>query len=238
MADQIAENIRVIRERMAGAARRSGRDPDSVRLLAVSKKKPAGMIAQALAAGQTLFGENYVQEALEKIEMFSTGSLAANGPAPRWHMIGHLQTNKARFIPGRFQAVETVDSERLARALSRHAESTGATLEVLLQVNWTAEAGKAGLTGRDDVKRLMEGVLEMPALELKGLMTIPDPELDEVGTRKVYAAIRALREELAGSLGLKDSFTELSYGMSHDFELAIEEGSTLVRVGTAIFGER
>ncbi|MDH4246779.1 MAG: YggS family pyridoxal phosphate-dependent enzyme [Deltaproteobacteria bacterium] len=230
MNSTLAENILAVRERIASAAGKAGRHPDSVRLLAVSKTRPAQEIQQAFAAGQLLFGENYVQEALEKMEQ--------TGPGPQWHLIGHLQSNKARLIPGRFALVHTVDSEKLARALGRHAEQAGLRLEVLLQLNWSGEDTKSGITEESSLRLVLQAVRECPALILRGFMTIPDPALNETGTRRVYSAIRELHQRVGSEFGLGPEFNELSFGMSHDFEWAIAEGATLVRVGTAIFGAR
>ena len=231
MTSTIAENLAAVRARIAEAARRAGRDPQSVRLLAVSKTKPPEAVREAFAAGQRLFGENRVQEALAKME--------ACGPGPEWHLIGHLQSNKARQVPGRFAAVHSLDSERLASELQRHAESAGAELQVLIQLNLEHEATKAGLTEEDALRRLAEHVrARCPRLVLTGLMTIPPPDLPEAQTRAGYARLCALHAALRAEFGLGAAFCELSMGMSHDFEWAIAEGATLVRVGTAIFGAR
>lgn len=226
----IAANLAQVRERISAAAVRAGRNPQAVRLVAVSKTKPADAVRQALAAGQVLFGENRVQEALEKIDEIGSG--------PQWHLIGHLQSNKARFVPGRFAMVESVDSARLAQQLDRHAAAADLILNILLQLNWQGESSKAGVLDESELQALLEAVLACGNLRVCGLMTIPDPALDEQGTRGVYAEMRNQLERLASSLKPGPQFRELSMGMSHDYELAIEEGATLVRVGTAIFGAR
>ena len=231
MPPTIADNLAAVQARIAEAARRAGRAPESVRLLAVSKTKPAAAVLEAFRAGQRCFGENRVQEALAKMD--------ETGPGPQWHLIGHLQSNKARAVPGHFAAVHSLDSERLAGELQRHSESAGVALNVLIQLNLAHEASKSGLAGEDDLRRLVEQVrAHCPRLVLAGLMTIPPPDLDEAATRALYARLRALHAALGAEFGLGASFRELSMGMSHDFEWAIAEGATIVRVGTAIFGAR
>lgn len=226
----IAENLAVVRERIAQAAQRAGRRPEEVTLIAVSKTKPAQAVREAFRAGQRIFGENRVQEALPK--------MVEAGPGPVWHLIGHLQTNKARQIPGKFAAVHSVDSERLAAAMARHAQAAEHPLDVYLQLNLDREASKSGVTGEEPLRRLAEFTAASPRLVLKGLMTIPSPSLDEGETRRLYARIRELLGALKAEFSLGGAFRELSFGMSHDFEWAIEEGATIVRVGTAIFGAR
>jgi PLP dependent protein len=231
MSPSIAENLAAVRERIAAAARAAGRAPEAVRLVAVSKTQPAAAVREACAAGQRLFGENRVQEALAKMD--------EAGPGPEWHLIGHLQSNKARDVPGRFALVHSLDSERLADALQRHAQAAGVTLPVLIQLNWAHEASKSGIGDEPALRRLVEHVrAACPRLALRGLMTIPPPELDEGETRRSYARIRTLHGGLQAEFGLGADFSELSFGMSHDFQWAIAEGATLVRVGTAIFGAR
>lgn len=226
----IARRLQHVRGRIAEAARRGGRGPEAVRLVAVSKLQPTERVQAAYAAGQRVFGENYVQEGQDK---------AAALPADaEWHLIGPLQTNKARHVPGVFAWVQTVDRGKVARALHRHARRQGRTLEVLLQVNWTGEASKTGIRDWDELRRVMDEALECPALRVRGLMTIPDPTLDAAATRRHFADMRALRLRVAEAYGLAERFGELSMGMSHDYEWAVEEGATLVRVGSAIFGER
>jgi hypothetical protein len=231
MPASIADNLAAVRERIAEAARRAGRTPESVRLLAVSKTKPAGAVLEAFRAGQRLFGENRVQEALAKMDEC--------GPGPEWHLIGHLQSNKARLVPGRFAALHSLDSGPLADALQRHAEAAQASLPVLIQLNWGQEASKSGITDEAGLRRLVEHVrTACPRLVLSGLMTIPPLELSERETRAIFAQVRTLHAGLQAGFALGAAFCELSMGMSHDFEWAIAEGSTLVRVGTAIFGAR
>jgi pyridoxal phosphate enzyme (YggS family) len=226
----VAENLARVRERIAEAARRSGRPPEAVTLVAVSKLQPIARIEQAYAAGQRVFGENYVQEAL--------GKIAALPADARWHLIGHLQSNKARLAAERFACIETVDSPRLAHALERHAGEAGAAPEALVQVNWSGEASKAGVTDPEALRRLVEELAGYRHLRLRGLMTIPDPAYGEAELRRCFAEMRRLRDALAAEFGLGERLKELSMGMSHDFEWAVEEGATIVRVGTAIFGAR
>jgi PLP dependent protein len=214
----VAAGLAAVKARIGRAAARGGRDPASVRLIAVSKTKPVALVREALAAGQTLFGENYAQELREKSE--------ALGPGVEWHFIGALQTNKARLVVGRAALVHTCDRLALARELSKRAQAAGLSQRVLLEVNVGREPQKAGALP-EDAAALLEQVRALPALRCDGLMCIPP------ATGDPRPHFRALRE-----LGEKLGLAELSMGMSADFEAAIEEGATLVRVGTAIFGER
>lgn len=224
----IAENLAQVRQQIAEAAKQAGRDPSEVRLVAVSKTKPVEMIQQAMAADQIIFGENYVQESQTKIP--------AIGPGPQWHFIGHLQSNKAKVVAGLFDVVQTVDRMKLARALDRHAGAAGRKLGVLLQVNVGQEAQKSGCSEEQAIE-LAQGVAELEHSELKGLMTMP-PFFDQPDmVRPYFAQLRELSLRLAHDLA-PGSMDELSMGMSGDFIAAIEEGATLVRVGTAIFGSR
>ena len=233
----VAESLARVRERIALAAGRAGRDPAEVTLVAVSKTKPAEAVREALAAGQQVFGENRVQEALEKIELLGS-RVGGQGEGPDWHLIGHLQTNKARFVPGHFSTLESLDSPKLARALQRQCAETATGLDVYLQLNLDEETTKSGVTKEDDVRALLECVLDCPNLRPLGLMTLPDPALDETGTRRSFARMREELAHLQQAFSPGADFKELSMGMSHDFEWAIEEGATLVRVGSAIFGAR
>jgi hypothetical protein len=226
----IADNLAAVRHRMTEAARRAGRPADAVTLVAVSKTQPPQAVQAALAAGQRIFGENRVQEALAKMD--------AVGDGPLWHLIGHLQTNKAKWVPGRFDTVQTLDSERLAQALDTHAHGREGPLKVLLQLNLTREATKSGVADWDALCRLLESVRRCTSLLPTGLMTLPDPALSESETRAHFAQVRGMLERVRRELDPGPAFRELSMGMSHDFEWAIEEGATLVRVGTAIFGQR
>jgi pyridoxal phosphate enzyme (YggS family) len=224
----LADNLAQIQERMAQAARSAGRKPGSVRLVAVSKTKPAEMVRRALAAGQTVFGENYVQESQAKIPEI--------GPGPEWHFIGHLQSNKAKTAVELFQVIQTVDRLKLAKALDRHARRQGKTIQVLLQVNLGREPQKFGCDARE-VPALAQATAELESLRLRGLMTMPPFFDDPERARPYFARLRELAQRLEADLP-PGSMSELSMGMSGDFEAAIAEGATLVRVGTAIFGAR
>jgi pyridoxal phosphate enzyme (YggS family) len=209
-----AERLVGVRARIAGAARRAGRDPTSIRLVAVSKTQPVDAVREAVAAGQTLFGENRAQELVQK----------ADAIAAEWHFIGHLQTNKVRQVVGRATLIHGVDSLALANEIARRKGPP-----VLVQVNTSAEASKSGVDPRDAVRFCAD----VAALcDLRGLMTIPAPALDP---RPAFRLLRELAQE-ARARGL--AVHELSMGMSADFEVAIEEGATLVRLGTILFGPR
>jgi pyridoxal phosphate enzyme (YggS family) len=217
----VAEQLARVRERMAAACRRAGRSPDEVTLVGVSKGVPASRVAEAHAAGLQDVGENRVQEAADKIE-----ALVAQGVRPRWHLVGHLQSNKAKTVTGLFAILHSVDSVRLAQALSRRAREP---LPILLEVNVAQEASKFGFTPRE-VASALPSIVDLPNLEVRGLMTVA-PQTDQPeSVRPVFQRLRELRDEL--------DLRELSMGMTNDFEVAIEEGATMVRVGRAIFGER
>jgi PLP dependent protein len=229
----IAANIASIHERIAAAARRAGRDPDDIALMAVSKTQQPERIREAYAAGQRLFGENRVQEFAGK-----SGPLAHLRDA-EWHMIGHLQTNKAAKTAELFHAVDSVDSVKLAEKLDAAARQLGKKLDVLIEVNVGGEAAKSGVAL--DAEELEELLLAAPRLEglaFCGLMTVPPFTDDPEGARPYFRKLRDLRDTIAARELPGVNMDVLSMGMSHDFEVAIEEGSTCVRVGTAIFGER
>ncbi len=223
---QIAKNLEEVHRRMAAAAQRAGRDPAAVRLVAVSKTVPVELIRQAVAAGQRLFGENYLQEARGKIETL--------GEAASWHFIGHLQSNKAKAAVHRFELIHGVDRLKLAEALDAAAASKGTIQKILLQVNLAGEASKSG-TSPEAAPELLRQISQLPHLRVVGLMTMP-PFLDPEAVRPYFRALRELRDRLQDLGGTP--LPELSMGMSGDFEVAIEAGATLVRVGTAIFGSR
>ncbi|HSN77599.1 MAG TPA: YggS family pyridoxal phosphate-dependent enzyme [Anaerolineae bacterium] len=235
----IAANLALVRQRMAAAARRVGRSPDEVVLLAVSKTHPAALIEQALAAGQRAFGENLVEEAWAKFG--DPGSPLAGPPdaaaRPRLHLIGPIQSRKAALaVACRPALIHAVDRLKIAARLDRFAREAGLALDVLLEVNVAGEASKFGFTP-DAVRRDTETILALPNLRVRGLMTIPPYEPDPEAARPHFAALRRLQGELAQRYPQAD-WRHLSMGMSHDFEAAIEEGATIVRVGTAIFGTR
>ncbi len=221
------DRLGAVLERIAAAARRAGRDPAQVRLLAVSKQQPATVIRAAAQAGQREFGENYVQEALAK--------LAVLGDLPlTWHFIGQLQANKTRDVATAFQWVHTVDRARIAQRLNDQRPHYAGPLDVLLQVKLAAEAGKGGVTP-DELPALADTVAGLPRLRLRGLMCLPPPEEDATRQRAPFRRLRELGEDL-GRRG--HALDTLSMGMSADLEAAVAEGATLVRVGTAVFGPR
>lgn len=216
----IADNLQAVKARIGRAARAAGRDGAAVTLLAVSKTHSAARIAQAREAGQQVFGENYVQEALDKMA-------ALDGL--EWHLIGPLQSNKTRLVAERFQWVHTVDREKLARRLSEQRPATLPPLNVLIQVNASGEATKSGIA-LEEITNLASAVASLPRLRLRGLMAIPEPGAARSRFHEVKLAYERLKDEFG--------FDTLSMGMSDDLELAIAEGATLVRIGTAIFGHR
>lgn len=225
-ATGIAERLGQVRERIERAAARSGRSSSTVLLVAVSKTKTREQIREAYAAGQRDFGENYVQELAEK-----AGSLS-DLAGIRWHLIGHVQTNKAKKAVEVAHMVQAVDSERLARELGRRAEAAGRRLPVLIEVNVGEEQSKTGASERDASEVL--AAARGAGLEVRGLMTVPPYELEAAQAAPWFKRLRELRSALGGEAELP----ELSMGMSHDFEVAIGCGATIVRVGTAIFGSR
>ena len=225
----IEARLQHVRERVARACAAAGRDVQGVTLLAVSKTQPAQAVREALAAGQQAFGENYVQEALEKI-----GELAEWRSRLQWHLIGPLQSNKTRLVAEAFDWVHTVDRLKIAQRLSEQRPPRLGPLQVCLQVNVSGEASKSGVAPAE-LPELARAVAALPGLRLRGLMSIPEPTADPAAQRAPH---RALRELLAGLREQGLALDTLSMGMSADLEGAVAEGSTLVRVGTAIFGER
>jgi len=225
----IADHIGEIRARIAQAALEAGRDPESVRLVAVSKTKPAAAIAEAFGCGQTIFAENYVQELVAK---------AAQLPREiSWHFIGHLQKNKVRQIAGLVDLIHSVDRLSLAQEIDRQWALLGRRCDILIQVNISCEATKSG-TSSEELLELVRGIASLPHLCVKGLMTMPPFFDDPEAARPYFAALRVLAREVAKEEIPGVEMRELSMGMSGDFEAAIVEGATLVRVGSALFGER
>jgi pyridoxal phosphate enzyme (YggS family) len=224
--DKMQERLAAVRRRIEAAAARSGRPSSAVTLVAVSKTIPPATIREAVSAGVKILGENRVQEAREKIE--------ALPGAAEWHLIGHLQTNKAKLAVGLFDCIHSLDSVRLTQELGRHAEEAGRRLRCLVEVNLGEEAQKSGVDAAE-VRPLLEAARQLPRLSVQGLMTIPPFLPDPESARPFFRRLRDLRDRLES-----DGWTlpDLSMGMSHDFEVAIEEGATLVRIGTAIFGSR
>jgi len=223
LSDRVAE----VRERIAGAAARAGRSVETVRLLAVTKRHPAAIVREGYSLGLRAFGENYAQELVAKVA--DVGPLADI----EWHMIGHLQTNKARLVAPVVTAVHTIDSAHLAVELGKRAAKTGRVIGVLIEVNVAKDPAKTGCAP-DDVTPIIDAVRAAGSLELRGLMTMPPYSEDPDASRPFFAQLR----ELQGRHGGVRALPELSMGMSHDLETAIAEGATIVRVGTAIFGER
>jgi len=223
----IAENLKSIRERIERAATKSGRDPAEITLVAVSKTKSASMIREAHKAGHRVFGENYAQELAAK-----AGELADLDIS--WHFIGHLQRNKAKLVAPVASYVETVDSLKLAEALNARATTP---IDVLIEVNIGAEESKSGI-GADGIPTLLTGIDPLEKLTARGLMVIPPYIPDPEASRPHFIRLREIMTRLNEQNIVGSPLTELSMGMSHDFEAAIEEGATIIRVGTAIFGER
>jgi len=220
----IGDNLQAVLQRIAHAARDAGRDPAEVTLLAVSKTHPAALVEQAMAAGQRAFGENYVQEAVEKMD-----AVKGSPHLPEWHLIGPLQSNKTRVVAERFQWVHTLDREKTARRLSAQRPASAPPLNVLVQVNVSREASKSGIS-MEETPSLVRQISSLPKLRLRGLMAMPEPGAE----RARFHEVKDLFERLKSEFG----FDTLSMGMSDDMETAIAEGATMVRIGTAIFGQR
>ena len=219
-----------MRDRIARTAVRAGRNPDGVRLVAVTKTFPLAAVEAAADAGLADFGENRVQEALQKIE-------GAPGLRVRWHLIGHLQSNKARAAAARFDWIHSVDSLKLLRRLDQAAAETGTTPNLLVQVDLAGESAKHGAPP-DEVRSLFDAASRCRAARVRGLMLMPPWNDNPEATRPWFRRLRELRDSLRDEGIAGSALTELSMGMSHDFETAIQEGATMVRVGTAIFGRR
>jgi hypothetical protein len=225
----IADNLLRVKERMAEAAIRGGRAADSVKLVGATKNVAVHRIREAVSAGLEILGENYVQEAQDKIEQLS-GEV-------RWHFIGHLQTNKAKYAVKLFDLIETVDSIRLADELNRRAQRLGRVIPITIQVNLAGEISKGGVQAIECIS-LIRQISELSHLQIKGLMTMPPFFNQPERARPYFRQLRELSREIAEAQLPGMEMKELSMGMSGDFEVAIEEGATLVRVGTAIFGQR
>lgn len=225
----IADNLATVKERMAEAARKSGREPDAVRLVAVSKTVPAERIEVGGLEGCVL-GENKVQEARDKIEALGTESY-------HWHFIGRLQRNKVKYIPGLFELIHSVDNSELAEDIHRYSLKHDVVTPVLIQVNISGESSKSGVLS-NKLEELLDMVVSLSGISVRGLMTIPPFDPDPEKSRKHFSALRKLRDRMRKVNIENIVMDELSMGMSNDFEVAIEEGATWVRVGTAIFGDR
>ena len=225
--EKIAERLEQVRARIAAAAERSGRAPEAVELVAVSKTHPAEVVQAAVDAGQILFGESRVQEARAKIPLLPSRL--------RWHFIGHLQKNKIRHALPLFELFHGIDSLGLAQDLERIANEEGSRPRILLEINLAAEASKHGFAA-EGLRTMMEDLLSLGRLSIEGLMAIPPPAPEPERSRPYFVRLRKLRDELEAEFHLR--LPQLSMGMSADYLVAIEEGATFVRVGTAIFGER
>ena len=229
MESDIATNINTIKQRIAAAAVRSHRAPDSIKLLAVTKTVPSVCIGEAIDAGVTIFGENYVQEAKEKI--------AVIGPRAQWHMIGHLQTNKAKYAVNLFNYIHSVDRIDLARELDKKARLTGHKMNILIEVNVSGEKTKNGIPAATAIS-LVRDVSMLENLSVRGLMTMAPYSANPENSRPYFTSLRNLRDDIIRAEITGILMEELSMGMTDDFEVAIEEGATIVRIGRAIFGER
>ena len=226
----IDRNLQDIRRKITETAIQCGRDPATIRLVAVSKKFPASHIQEAIRAGQLLFGENYIQEAAQKKTEI--------GDAASFHFIGHLQSNKAKMAAQIFEMVETIDRYKLAAALDKALKYLGKTLDILVQVNIGQEPQKSGVLPQD-TEELLKKLLLLSNLKVRGLMTIPPYSDNPEHTRPYFKALRLLGEEMQKKNYFSDSTcVELSMGMSSDYTVAIEEGATYIRIGTALFGNR
>ena len=226
---EVRDNILRIRERIAAAAARAGRDPSAVRLMGVTKTVGDDRILQAIEAGIDIIGENYVQEARRKIELM--------GKSAEWHFIGHLQTNKAKYAVRLFDLIHSVNRMSLAEELNRRAAAAGVVCRVLIEVNLGGEESKSGALP-EEAPGLIRAVAQMANLSIQGLMTMAPWYDDPERARPCFAGLRAIRDRIAAEKIPNVAMRELSMGMTDDFEVAVEEGSTIVRIGRAIFGER
>jgi len=229
MAKNIAANIKEIRHRIAVTTARCGRDPYTIKLMAVTKTVSSEHVKEAINEGITMFGENYVQEAKDKI--------AAVGENVQWHMIGHLQTNKAKYVVQLFDYVQSVDRIELARELDKRARLAGYKINVLVEVNISGEQTKSGIAA-EDTPELIKNVAALENISVRGLMTMPPYFENPETSRPYFRALRNLSQQITLARIKGVQMKELSMGMTDDFEIAVEEGATIVRIGRAIFGER
>ena len=227
----IKDNLAVVQQQLSQAATEAGRSPEDIQLIAVSKTKPAEMINEAVLANHTAFGENMVQEAISKMSALN------NIDNIEWHLIGHLQKNKVKFCPGNFQWIHSIDSIELAKKLEERCALKQQNINVLIQVNLSQEKSKYGVQQLDELFQLAETLHAGHWIKLRGLATIPEPNLGETSTRKLFEKLRMWRDQLQNELDAPE-ITELSMGMTADFQWAIQEGATMIRLGTAIFGSR
>lgn len=228
-SEKINKNLEMVRNRITSAAKRAGRRPEDIVLLAVSKGMDEEKIHSAYEAGQRLFGENYVQEALRKMEKLPSDI--------SWHFIGRIQRNKVKYIAGKFALVHSIDSLSLCDEFQKQCEKRGITVDVLVEVNLSREKTKGGILP-ENILYFLNNVLKYNSIRVKGLMTMPPYSDNSEDSRKYFVELRKLREKLLNSGIPLENLHHLSMGMSNDFEVAIEEGATIVRVGTAIFGPR
>ena len=226
----LKERLTELSAELSELATQAGRSPEEIKLIAVSKTHPSELIAEAFQAGQVRFGENRVQEASEKIERLQN-------PGIEWHLIGHLQKNKARFCPGRFDWIHSVDSQELLELLERQCALQRQPIQILLQANLSQEDSKSGVSDYDNLCRLLEKTQGCQWLRCRGLMTMAAATDDANNIRKTFSQLRTWLEKLRNEFTLT-TFTELSMGMSSDYRIAIAEGATMIRLGTALFGER
>ena len=226
----LKERLAELSAELAELATQAGRSPEEIKLIAVSKTHPSELIAEAFQAGQVRFGENRVQEASEKIERLQN-------PGIEWHLIGHLQKNKARFCPGRFDWIHSVDSQELLELLEKQCALQSQPIQILLQANLSQEDSKSGVSDYDNLCRLLEKTQGCQWLRCRGLMTMAAATDDANKIRKTFSQLRTWLEKLRNEFTLT-TFTELSMGMSSDYRIAIAEGATMIRLGTALFGER
>ncbi len=226
----LKERLTELSTELAELATQAGRSPEEIKLIAVSKTHPSELIAEAFQAGQVRFGENRVQEASEKIEKLQNLGI-------EWHLIGHLQKNKARFCPGRFDWIHSADSQELLELLEKQCALQSQPIQILLQANLSQEDSKSGVSDYDNLCRLLEKTQGCQWLRCRGLMTMAAATDDANKIRKTFSQLRTWLEKLRNEFTLT-TFTELSMGMSSDYRIAIAEGATMVRLGTALFGER
>ncbi|MFZ8993261.1 MAG: YggS family pyridoxal phosphate-dependent enzyme [bacterium] len=226
----LKERLTELSAELAELATEAGRSPEEIKLIAVSKTHPSELIAEAFQAGQVRFGENRVQEASEKIERLQN-------PSIEWHLIGHLQKNKARFCPGRFDWIHSIDSQELLELLEKQCALQSQPIQILLQANLSQENSKSGVSDYDNLCRLLEKAQDCQWLSCRGLMTMAAATDDANEIRRTFAQLRTWLEKLRNEFTLT-TFTELSMGMSSDYRIAIAEGATMIRLGTALFGER
>ena len=227
MTGTLKERIAKVHQRIVAACRRAGRDPSEVKVVAVTKMVAAEHLTDALNCGLTVFGENRVQEFLKKYE--------AIGKAEEWHLIGHLQSNKAKYLVGKVALIHSLDSLKLAKLLDKLSVAHGAPWRVLVQVNVSGEETKFGLSP-EEVPGFLDAVQDLPGIEICGLMTMAPYEEDPERTRPVFRSLRQLRDEMARSRPYLN-LEHLSMGMTNDFEVAVEEGATMVRIGSALFSD-